>query len=437
MRNRITKTSIILPKICERHEERGRTSVAVLNVVLLALILLHLPGINSEGAGIADNSIRPGETAGKDGRPDSTLTRELFVKWRSPRFGSADPERMNNPVWEWLVRSKLTAYQAAQRLRGPSALEAGPGWCFERFGQSSTKLPDGRVVLIAGEHEDAYDPDFYIYNDVVVRLPDGSLDIFGYPRGTFPPTEHHSATFVSNRIVLIGNLGYSEDIRPGRTPVRVLDLKTFAITEAKTSGTPPGWIHSHRATLSEDGGSILVQGGKLYRGKDNSLLDNIDDWRLRLADWRWERLTDRRWPQWEVRRKDGRPNHLLGYQQAVMAKKVPALEKQLARLQAQFEIPSLEKELGAPPAWEAYSKLYRPPVVHQEVSGSDEDYRVHQIKVEGVIVRYVEGMDSIQVTVEGDLPQPVLNALATDLLGKLSKLERAPCERINSASSSD
>jgi hypothetical protein len=413
------------------------TSVGAPNVVLLALSLLHLVGINAEGAGMADNSTRPAETAGKGGRQDSAVTRQLFVKWRSPRFGSANPERMNNPVWEWLVRSKLDAYQATQRLGGPSALKAGPGWCFERFGQSSTQLPDGRVVLIAGEHEDYYDPDFYIYNDVVVKHPDGHLDIFGYPRAVFPPTDFHSATLVSNRIVLIGNLGYPEDGRPGRTPVRVLDLKTFAITEAKTSGTPPGWIHSHRATLSEDGGSILVQGGKLDRGKDKSLLDNIDDWRLRLADWRWERLTDRRWPQWEVRRKDGRPNHLLGYQQAVMAKKMPALAQQLARLQDQFEIPSLEKELGGPPELELYPKLYQPPVVHQAVSGSDEDYRVHQIKVEGVIVRYVEGMDSIQVTVEGDLSKPILNALAADLVGKLSKLERAPCERINSASSSD
>ena len=85
----------------------------------------------------------------------------------------------------------------------------------------------------------------------------------------------------------------------------VLDLKTFAITEAKTSGPSPGWVHAHKATLSEDGGSILVQGGKLDRGEDMSLVENIDEWRLRLADWRWERLTDRRWPRWEVRRKDG------------------------------------------------------------------------------------------------------------------------------------
>ena len=182
------------------------TSVAVMTLVLLTVV-------KSKGDAMSETPIHPTEAMGKGDRLDSAVNRELFVKWRTPSFGSANPERMNNPVG-MLVRSKLSAYQATQRLRGPSALKAGPGWCFDRFGQSSTKLPDGRVVLIAGEHEDAYDPDFYIYNDVVVQHPDGSLDIYGYPRDEFPPTDFHSATLVSNQLVLIGNLGYPEDRRP-------------------------------------------------------------------------------------------------------------------------------------------------------------------------------------------------------------------------------
>jgi hypothetical protein len=399
------------------------TSVAVLTSVLLV-------GVESKGDGMSETPGRPAEATGKSARLDSAVTRELFVKWRTPRSGSANPERMNNPVWEWLVRSKLSAYQATQRFGGPSALKAGPGWCFDRFGQSLTKLPDGRVVLVAGEHEDSYDPDFYIYNDVVVQHPDGTLDIYGYPREKFSPTDFHSATLVSNRLVFIGNLGYPDDRRPGRTPVMVLDLKTFAMTEAKTSGTPPGWIHAHKATLSEDGGSILLQGGKLDRGEDKSLVENIDEWRLRLADWSWQRLTDRCWPQWEVRRKDGGLNHLMAYQQAVWAKRMPSLQKQLIEMNRQFKLPSLEEQLGGLPDLELFPKLYRPSMVHEEVSQSKEGYGVHRIKVEGVVVRYVQAMDSIQVTVEGNLPQPVLDALSADLLGKFCKLECAPCELI-------
>src|SRR5947207_224640 len=74
---------------------------------------------------------------------DPAITPELFREWRSPRVGSSNPERMNNPVWEWLVRCRLDAYQATERMHGPCAMDAGPGWCFDRYGQSATPLPDG------------------------------------------------------------------------------------------------------------------------------------------------------------------------------------------------------------------------------------------------------------------------------------------------------
>src|SRR5436309_2998193 len=155
------------------------------------------------------------------------IARELFVEWRSPRFGDANPSVLTNPVWEWLIRTPRSAYQATELLGGPSALDAGPGWCFDRFGQTTTVLPDGREVLVAGEHEDHYDPDFFIYNDVVVRTPDGRIKIFCYPRDAFPPTDFHSATLVDNRIIIVGNLGYPEQRKPGFTPVLILDHGTL------------------------------------------------------------------------------------------------------------------------------------------------------------------------------------------------------------------
>src|SRR5260370_15017855 len=138
--------------------------------------------------------------------PNLGVTAELLREWWSPRFGKSNPERMNNPVWEWLIRSTMNAWSANEQFNGPSAMDAGPGWCFDLFGQSSTELADGRIVLIAGEHEDYYDTDFYIYNDVVVRHPDGGIDIFGYPRDVFPPTDFHTATLIRNRFIVIVSL---------------------------------------------------------------------------------------------------------------------------------------------------------------------------------------------------------------------------------------
>ena len=84
----------------------------------------------------------------------SAITPELALEWRAPRFGTENPQRMNNPLWEWLVKTRLDADFAEDSFGYPSSFDAGPAWCFARLGQSVTPLPDGRVILIAGEHED-------------------------------------------------------------------------------------------------------------------------------------------------------------------------------------------------------------------------------------------------------------------------------------------
>jgi len=362
---------------------------------------------------------------------DSSVTRELFLQWRSPRLSNSNPERMNNPVWEWLVKSRISAFQANDHFKGPSAISAGPGWCFDRLGQSTNKLPDGRVVLIAGEHEDFYDPDFYIYNDVVILHPDGHIDIFGYPRDVFPPTDFHSATLSSNQIVVIGNLGYMDQRRPGEIQVKILNLEKASISSVETSGKSPGWLHRHQATLSEDGNSILIQKGQVDQGGDkSSFVENIDDWRLHLNDWRWERLTQRQWLRWEVRRKDRARNHLFDYQQAVWAKKFPEIEKANRNFRKQFNEPSLAKELGKNPDLDLFERLYKPPVLHEEMPEEENEYKVHRIRVNGVVIRYVEEFEVIQVTIEGKLPQKMSDAITQDLLHKLGVLENSPCELI-------
>ena len=256
-----------------------------------------------------------------DSQADPAVTPDLFRQWRTPRFGRRNPERMNNPVWEWLIKSRLSAYAANQKFNDSSALDAGPGWCFDRFGQSSTTLPDGRTILIAGEHEDYYDRDFNIFNDLVIRHPDGEIDIYGYPVEAFPPTDFHSATLTGNNIIIIGNLGYPEQRKPGKTQVLILNLATLSISSVQTCGSSPGWIHGHKATLGGSEDSILVRGGKIDPGGENaSLVENIDDWRLRVAGWRWERLTERLWQRWELVGTGRRRNHLWEIQQAVWSR---------------------------------------------------------------------------------------------------------------------
>lgn len=350
--------------------------------------------------------------------PEPSFGREEFLAWRSPRPGAANPERMTNPVWVWIVQAGVNAWAANQRFDGPSALGAGPGWCFERFGCSATELPDGRVIHIGGEHEDYYDPDFYIYNDVIVRHPDGRVDIFGYPRDVFPPTDSHSATLVGDRIILIGSIGYTGERKYGHTQVLALDLATFAISTIPTGGTPPGWIFKHAATLTDDGRAIVVQRGQLDRSENQSLVENIDDWRLDLDTWQWQRLTDRRWPRREFRRSDGKRNHLWELGQACWYRQVGWADE-LAQ-----ELTKLDAALGAPPDLDLAEHLFRPSIAHEVLADEDDSHDTTRIRVDGVVVRFVRHGFELQMTVEGELPAATVDAIAEELRDKLSTLEQ-------------
>ncbi|MFP6765327.1 MAG: hypothetical protein VB858_16990, partial [Planctomycetaceae bacterium] len=187
------------------------------------------------------------------------------ARQRAPRFGTAHPDEMNNSFRDEMVRTRWNAWQARTQSGYAEACD-GPVWCFQRFGQSLTQLPAGEFVEIGGEHEDFYDPDFCIYNDVVVHDGQGQFRILGYPPDVFPPTDFHSATFVDGSIYIIGCLGYPDDRRPGETPVFRLNCETWCIEPVESREQLPGWIHSHQAQLCEDG-TILVRGGRIWNGQ--------------------------------------------------------------------------------------------------------------------------------------------------------------------------
>jgi ankyrin repeat protein len=175
-----------------------------------------------------------------------------FAHSQTRRPGERNPEVMSNPFWEGMIRSGINAYQAGRRYGAtePSEGKYRAIWCAQRFGQSLTFLPDGRLVQVGGEHEDFYDPDFCIYNDVFVHQPDGTIVIYGYPESEFPPTDFHTATLIGDFIYLIGSLGYPSTRQHGETPVYKLDTRTLHMERLETTGTKPGWIYHHRAVLS-------------------------------------------------------------------------------------------------------------------------------------------------------------------------------------------
>lgn len=224
-----------------------------------------------------------------DGLPPEDYSHPDYPQFKNRVFGRTNPQRMNNPFWEAMVRSRDYAWAAAQKF-GEEICGRPPVWCFRRFGQSLTRLPDGRLVEIGGEHEDFYDPDFCIYNDVVVHRGDGEFDIFGYPQELFPPTDFHAAALVDESIYIIGGLRYAGQRVEGRTTVFRLCLRSMAIEPWEFEGEGPGWIQRARARVIGSGegdgeGRIQLSGGEVLRG--GSFVPSDQTWLLDVNDRCW------------------------------------------------------------------------------------------------------------------------------------------------------
>ena len=249
----------------------GRSALGDARTPEVAMRLLHAGADPQELTSEARRSL-----LGLPPEADESLFRvsvEEFQQHRSPRFGTRNPEVMNNPFWDDMIRSGVNAYRAIVHLTGKDAYlsesERHPVWCADRFGQSITFLTDGRIVQIAGEHEDYYDADFCIYNDVFVHDPAGGVTIYGYPEAVFPPTDFHTATLIGGHIYLIGSVGYLGRRQYGQTPVYRLNVSTFQMEQLETTGDKPGWIYKHRAVPVNDQ-EIQVTGGKVLASAEGA-----------------------------------------------------------------------------------------------------------------------------------------------------------------------
>jgi hypothetical protein len=204
-----------------------------------------------------------------------------------------------------VLRSRYGPWRVRELFNVPLNRADGPIWTFDRMGQTCTELPDGRVLCVGGEHEDSYDPDFCIYNDVVVLDQKDRVEIYGYPREVFPPTDFHTATLVGDWLAILGCLGYPEDRRPGHTPVHALDLSSYCVAAVETSGDGPGWIFKHEAECDQRG-VITVRGGEVIEGGtgEQRFRRNVEEFALDTRSWLWHRLTNRDWPQFAIRQED-------------------------------------------------------------------------------------------------------------------------------------
>jgi hypothetical protein len=212
--------------------------------------------------------------------------RSQFLHGCKPQRGNANPEVISNDVWSWLVETELWPHSACQAIGIKKKLS--PIWCFSRYGQSETLLPDGSSLFVGGEHEDFYDEDFYIYNDIIVKSLEGHISIYGYPSDVFEPTDFHSATIVDDKIYIIGCLGYAGERDEKTTPVYIVSLTDFAIHQLELSGVSPTRLHKHNAALSEERNAIILTDGMVIDTTTGELQKNTTCWRICLNSNAWQ-----------------------------------------------------------------------------------------------------------------------------------------------------
>ena len=345
------------------------------------------------------------------GLPPPDMTRDEFLAWRCPREVSDNPTRMDNPVWQWLVRTGWDAERANEIFGGPSSADAGPMWCFDRMGKTETLLADGRIVHVSGEYEDFYHPEFYIYNDVTVIDPGGAISIFGYPRTIFPPTDFHTATLVGNAIIIVGGLGYSGQRTADTTPVYKLDLHTFSMSRVTTSGQNPGWIHDHTVELLDNGQTLVLRGGEVWPN-NWAMAENIDCWALDLETSCWTRLTKRDWQRWAMVRTDNKQNRLRDTRSEAWHRT------------RNWSGSDSDWKHDAEPDLEALASLYRIDETVSTPETSDES-NVYRIFIDGILVRFTEDMYAVCAMVEGRLSPERLSALQQHTLEMLKRIDKA------------
>ena len=357
-----------------------------------------------------------------------------FAEWRSARRGERNPEPMNNPFWSYAIREGCSAYKLNEHFSGPGSFDGDPGWCFDRFGRTKTKLPDGRKVFIGGEHEDYYDPDFYIYNDVVVQDGD-EFNIYGYPEADFPPTDFATATLVGDAIYLIGNLGYPEDRKIGEIQVLRLDIKTWAMQRLTTTGEKPGWLHKHKAQLSVDAAAVRISGGQIFH--KGGFEENIDDYQLCLKTLAWTRLTDRQWQSWKIARSDGESLALWSLRLAATYRAMNQVNESLKALVGEItdRQVALIEDLYLSPFGPEKARTRELLVSddndeeeeEEDEEFGDEEYNRYRLEIQGVTVRFDENDQRIAIMIEGPLPAEIVSPLLANVRDRLSEIVKAPC----------
>lgn len=338
------------------------------------------------------------------------------------------PVGLAHPVYNWLIQSRLYGSSIRQLINQHLNIDpAHAVWCFNRMGQSCTTLADGTEIYIAGEHEDYYDPDFRIYNDVVIIYPDQTIKLLQYPHQDFPPTDFHTASLDAEQqhIILVGSMGHPERRDLQTTQVAIFNLLTTQIKLIKTTGHAPSWLNQHEViwidndVLEVSAGHVLLTVPEV----DYPLfIRNLYRWQLNTINWQWHKPEQSEYQHWYLCRQD--QGNLCLFDMSCLIRDHQHHKEAISQAEQH-----LISKLGFLPSIEVYQALYQPDYPHQSGHVDPDkkvEYNEYYIQVAGVQILYIEEFNHIQMIAEHAIDPALMQQLVVDLKVKLEALHATP-----------
>ncbi|MDO4250383.1 MAG: hypothetical protein Q4C68_02615, partial [Moraxella sp.] len=291
---------------------------------------------------------------------------------------------------------------------------------------SQTLLPNGCVVLIGGEYEDFYDPQFAIYNDIIVIDPKGGVKVYAYPKDIFPPTDFHSAVLIGDAIWVIGGLGYIQDRQYDKTLIYKINIHNFEITKVDAINDI-GLIHHHIADV--DNHQILVKEGEILVNI-HPLIDgefsykNMNTWAFDTKNLIWKNATNYQWCGFFIRPKTIQEFYFWEFNQLVWNMEYYQGKTEFDEIIKDW-INELSDCLGSCPNIQAYRNLYTLPMEFK--LQDSEEFRTTIISIDGIKVRCIEN-EYFEVYIEGQLAKNKLAMLKHHFCQTLALMVNSPCE---------
>ena len=128
-------------------------------------------------------------------------------------IGRTNPDDITNEYRTLLVQHpNITPKQARINFRAPyNKVFKNPVFTFNRGLNTQIKLDDKRTINVGGVQEEVDDPDYFIYNDIIVLDRNNNVTIYAYPEEIFPCIVNPKLEVQDDFLIITDGARYKND----------------------------------------------------------------------------------------------------------------------------------------------------------------------------------------------------------------------------------